>query len=796
MSSERQNLEPEIAHILSIDVVAYSKLLVNEQIELLNELKHIVRETKCSCTAEANGQLIRLPTGDGMVLLFFRSPEEPLQCAVEITEALQAHPHIQVRMGAHSGPVNKIQDVNDRPNVAGAGMNVAQRVLDCGDAGHILLSQHLAADLAEYSHWRPHLHDLGECVVKHGFKLHLVNFHNGSVGNPDRPLRLREADTSRADLNRKAATSRRRVFWLGALALLLLMAAVATFMMLRGAPKGTPEVPEKSVAILPFENWSDESKDSYFADGVQGEILTLLMKVRDLKVISRTSVMKYSDVGTLDLKQVAHQLGVRYFLEGNVQRAGPQVRVGAQLVDGLTGTQLWANSYDRDLADVFGIQTEIAEKIVTQLAAKFTAEEKAAVEERPTSDLVAYDLYLQGKALMARVAFESSRTDDLEEAARLFQEATERDPAFYLAYCQLANAHDQTYFYAIDHTPRRLSLAQAAVDAAVRLRPDAGETHLASANHYYFSRDYDRSLKEVALAEQKLPNDPQPILVLGYIDRRQGKWKTSTQHLERALELDPRNLVFLKQVAQSYSALHRYTDQRRIFERALAIAPDDAALQVQRAAVEFDARGDTHPMHEAIATVLAKDPAAGTTIADMWYQLALCEGDVASASRALGAMKPSAAYEESVPYPKSWCEGLIARLRNDPAAARTAFAAARVEVSDMVDAQPEFAEGLSALGMLDAALGNKAGAIREGERAVELLPPSKDAVVGAMLLQNLSNIHAWTDEKAAALRELKEVTSMPSYLSYGLLLRHPAWAPLRDEPGFKEILASLAASAL
>jgi tetratricopeptide (TPR) repeat protein len=328
------------------------------------------------------------------------------------------------------------------------------------------------------------------------------------------------------------------------------------------------------------------------------------------------------------------------------------------------------------------------------------------------------------------------------------------------------------------------------------LRPGAGETHLASANHYYFSRDYERSLKELALAQQKLPNDPQPILVLGYIERRQGKWKSSTQHLERALELDPRNLIFLKQLAQSYSALRRYTDERQMIDRALAIVPEDAALQVQRAAIEFDAQGNTQPMHEAIETVLARDPAAGTTIADTWYQLALCEGDADSASRALQAMKPSGAHEEGVPYPKSWGEGVIARLRNDPAAARTAFAAARVEVSGMVDADPDFAEGLSALGMLDAALGNKAGAIREGRRAVELLPPSKDAVVGALLLQNLAIIYAWTGENAAALRELKEVTSIPSYLSYGMLLRYPAWAPLRDEPGFKEILASLAASAL
>lgn len=789
MSPEEQNLEPEIAHILSIDVVGYSKLLVNEQIELLNELKHIVRETRCACAAEDEGQLIRLPTGDGMVLLFFRSPEEPLQCAVEITEALRERPHIQVRMGLHSGPVNKIEDVNDRLNVAGAGVNVAQRVLDSGDGGHILLSKRLADDLAEYSHWRPHLQDLGECVVKHGVRLHLFNFHNGPVGNPARPLRLQEADTATADLQRKAGISRRRYRWLGALAFLLLLAAVASFVFVRSESKEA--LPAKSVAVLPFENWSDQAQDPYFAEGVQGEILTLLMKVRDLKVISRPSVIKYRDVPNLDLKRAAKELGVRYFLEGSVQRAGKQVRVAAQLVDALTGAQLWADSYDRDLADVFKIQTEIAESIVTQLAAKFTAEEKAAIEERPTNDIVAYDLYLHGKALMARVAFESSRTDDLAEAAQLFQEATRRDPDFYLAYCELANAHVQTWFYAIDKTPQRLALARAAVDAAVRLRPETGETHLATAKYNYFTRDYEGALKELVLAQQKLPNDPQPILYLAYIERRQADWKSSTEHLEHALELDPRNLVLLKQLAQSCSLLHRYADVRKLLDRALLIAPDDSALQVQHAMVEFDARGDIKPMHDAIEAVLAKDPTAAATIADLWYQLALCEGDAGEASRALNAMKASGAHEEGVPYPRKWCEGIVARLRNDPDAAKAAFLEARAEVARAVEAQPNFAEGLSGLGMIDAALGDKENAIREGQRAVELLPPEKDAVVGSLLLQNLATIHAWTGEKATALQELKEVTSKPSYLSYGMLLRHPVWAPLHDEPGFQEILDAL-----
>ncbi|MEO8438628.1 MAG: hypothetical protein ABI540_00240 [Spartobacteria bacterium] len=791
MSPEDQNLEPEIAHILSIDVVDYSKLLVSEEIELLNQLKRIVRETKCSCAAEASGRLIRIPTGDGMVLLFFHSPEEPLQCAVEITEALQSHPEIKVRMGAHSGPVTMIEDVNDRLNVAGAGMNIAQRVLDCGDAGHILLSKRLANDLAEYSHWRPHLYDMGECVVKHGVKLRLVNFHRDSIGNPARPQRLQQDEAS-AGREVKAAASRRRYFWFGGLMLVLLTAAVMGFFLLRWVGDGRSTAERKGLAVLPFENWSDDSEESYFAEGVQGEILTRLSKVAALKVISRASVIKYGNVKNLDLKKVAEELQVRYFLHGSVQRAEGQVRVNAQLVDGLTGAQLWADRFDRKVADVFKIQTEIAESIVLQLEARLTPEEKVAIEYRPTNDLVAYELYLKAKAIIERVAYQSSRTEDLAGAGQLLEEATSRDPSFYLAYCQLANAYDQIYFYGNDHSPRRFALSEAAVDAAKRLRPDAGETHLAAANHYYFSRDYDQARKELALARRKLPNDAIPIIRQGYIDRREGNWSSSIANFELALKLDPHNLVFLKQLALTYSALRLYNKERKVLDRALAIVPDDPALRVQRAEVEFHARGETEPMRKAIEAVLAKDPAAQKTLGDLAYQVALCEGDAVRAERALALMTPSDAHEESGPYPKEWCEGLIARLRNDPVTAQAAFRAARKELARIVDEEPNFAEGLSALGMVDAALGDKENAIREGRRGVELLPPGKDAVVSPLLLQNLALIYAWTGEKTEALRTLKKVTSMPGYLNYGLLLRHPLWSPLREEPGFQEILASLA----
>jgi serine/threonine-protein kinase len=794
MSPEEQNLEPEIAHILSIDVVGYSKLLVNEQIELLNELKRIVRETNCACAAEASGRLIRLPTGDGMVLLFFRSPEEPVQCAVEIAEALQSRPHIRVRMGAHSGPVNKIVDVNDHLNVAGAGVNVAQRVLDSGDAGHILLSKRLADDLAEYSHWRPHLYDLGECVVKHGFRVHLVNFHRDSIGNPNRPRRIQDAEVSASA--RRKQVDRRKYLWLSAAAIFLLVAVVASYILLRAGSRKSRVFPEKSLAVLPFENLSEESSNAYFADGVQGEILTLLSKVASLKVIGRVSVMRYRDIAHLDLKKIAEDLGVRYFLEGSVQRADKKVRVSAALIDARSEAQLWSESYDENLADVFKIQTEIAEKIVARLEANFTAEEKAAIEEAPTTDLAAYDLYLRGKALIARIAFESSRTNDLLKAAEFFQQATERDPSFYLAYCQLANAHDQIYFYSIDHTPNRLALAQAAVDAAVRLRPDFGETHLALATHYYFGyRDYDRARQELGLAERKLPNDPFPIVLTGYIDRREGDWASSTERLQRALELDPRNLVFLKNLAHTLNAQRNYPEMRKTLDRALAILPGDPALQVQRAGIELDARADAGPMRRAIATALAKDPQVGSVIASEWLGLALCEGDTASASRALAVMDATGAHEEGIPYPRDWIAGVIARMQNDPPAARTSFLAARAALAHIPTERPNFAEGLSALGMIDAALGDKENAIREGSRAVEMLPTSKDAIVGPILLQNLALIHAWTGEKTAALEELTQVTSKPSYLSYGQLRLHPLWAPLRSEARFQEIVTSLAPSA-
>ena len=466
MSAElKPDLQLEIAYLLLIDVVGYSKLLVNEQIELLDKLNRLVRSTASFQAAESNNKLIRVPTGDGMALIFFRSPEEPARCAIEISEALKTHPDIQLRMGVHSGPINQVTDVNDRVNVAGTGINVAQRVMDCADAGHILLTKHVADDLAQYRHWQPYLHDLGEYEVKHGLRLHLVNLYKDGLGNAALPEKLRRGKrwkhTSNATV--RPVNAPRWPKWALFVALLLSAVALALSCIIflhRGskissqvtAGNTTIPISEKSVAVLPFENLSEDKANAYFADGVQDEILTDLAKVADLKVISRTSVMQYKNLATRNLREIAQQLGVAHVLEGSVQRTGNRVRVSAQLIDARTDMHLWAEHYDRDLADVFAIQSEIAKKIADQLQAKISPSEKAAIEKAPTTDLAAFDLYERAKALWADVTDPLHAKENLPQAARLLDEAVARDPQFLLAWCLLSRVHGALYWTGHDRT--------------------------------------------------------------------------------------------------------------------------------------------------------------------------------------------------------------------------------------------------------------------------------------------------------------------------------------------------------
>ena len=802
------DLQLEIAHLLLVDVVGYSKLLVNAQIEVLQDLNQIVRTTECFRAAEASDKLIRVPTGDGMALLFFRSPEEPVRCALEISRALHGHPQFQVRMGVHSGPVNRVTDVNDKANIAGSGINVAQRVVDCGDAGHILLSAHIAEDLVHYRHWQPYLHDIGECEVKHGRRLHLFNLYKDNLGNPKVPEKLK----GQRKWRQKAVAVRPIIApaWSKvALTVALLVLTIAlvisslTFFRRAAPPKITSSatepagsvvssIPEKSVAVLPFENFSDEKEIAYFADGIQDEILTDLAKVADLKVISRTSVMQYKNAVNRNLREIGQQLGVAHVLEGSVQRTANRVRVTAQLIDARTDTHLWAERYDRDLADVFAIQSEIAKTIADQLQAKISPSEKAAIEKPPTTDLAAFDLYERAKALWADVTDSLHAVEKLPQAARLLDEAVIRDPQFLLAWCLLSKVHGALYWTGHDRTQPRLDLANVAVQTALRLQPDAGEAHLALAIYYYYGfRDYGRARSELAIARSTLPNDSEVFLYTGLIDRREGHWEEATRNMARALELDPRNLFILQQLGFSYWSEHRYADQARTYDRALTIKPGDPYTRILRARVALDWKADIKPYQTTLATLIAEDPRIAPDVDFPDYTL--CERTAAAAARVLTSYpRDGVTTEYGVNCPRAYWEGVVARWQGDSAKAQSAFMAARSEVEKLLAAQPDFAAAVSLLGVIDAGLGRKEQALQEGRRGCELLPISKDAVTGMGLAINLAQIYTWTGEKDRAIEQIAAVERLPNLLTYGLLKLHPYWDPLRRDPRFEKVVASLA----
>jgi len=644
--------------------------------------------------------------------------------------------------------------------------------------------------------------------VKHGLRLHLFNLYKDNLGNPQVPEKLWRRKRWKQSVSVRPISAPRSPKFALIVALLVSTIALVISSLIFFHPTSRPPaalaapgaiagsaaapIPEKSIAVLPFENLSGEKENAYFADGVQDEILTGLAKVADLKVISRTSTMQYKVGVERNLREIAKALGVAHVLEGSVQRAGGRVRVSAQLIEARTDSHLWAERYDRDVADVFAIESELAGKIVAQLKSKLSPEEKAAIEERPTADLAAYDLYAHAKSLIAN-ALLSEMSKDLFEAVRLLGEAVKRDPSFFLAYYELAHAHDLIYQSGFDHTPARLALADGAIQSLRRLRPDTGETHLALAKHLYWGYlDYDRARQEVTSAEQALPNNADAFVLAAYIDRRQGRWAESTRNFERASELDPRNVAILQQLSLNYENLRRYADLAAMLDRALTIAPTSVALRTQRAGVALNSHADPKPLHTTIQAILAENPNAAPLLADQWLPLALYERDPATAERALATMPPGGCYDAGIPFPNTWCEGLAARMRGDQPAARAAFINAQKELEKMLHDQPDYAEALCALGVIDASLGNKEDAIREGRRAVKLMPVSKNSIEGPLLIKYLALIYAWTGEKDRAFKRLDEAAKLPGYLSYGQLRLHPIWEPLRGDPRFGGVLASLA----
>jgi serine/threonine protein kinase/tetratricopeptide (TPR) repeat protein len=554
----------------------------------------------------------------------------------------------------------------------------------------------------------------------------------------------------------------------------------------------TAAIPEKSIAVLPFENLSEEKANQFFADGVQDEILTDLARIADLKVISRMSVMQYKSGIARNLREISQQLGVANVVEGRVQRSGNRVRVNAQLVDTRTDRHLWAQTYDRDLADVFAIQSEIAKTIADQLQAKLSPREQAAIERPPTSDITAFDLYTRAKTVRLRLgSLASGERPNVLQAIDLLNQAVERDPSFFDAYCLLAFSHYVLYFEGFDHTSARLALAEAAVQAASGLRPDAGETHLARAqNLYHGYLDYEGAMGELELARQTVPNDPWLFFWRGMIERRQGRWEESIQDLERGIELDPRNFHILEEAAFCYKALRRYGEERATRDRVLAFEPDNAVIKVERALVELNSKASTRPLHQMIDSIRASNPAAMPSIADAWLVCALAERDATTAKDALNATGENPmnlGSNDNVRFKRSFFEGVIARVAKDEDKARLAFTAARAEQEKIVRAQPNYALAVCALGLIDAALGRKDGALREGRRAVELLPPEKDALDGSAMIKYLAVIAAWVGDKDLAFEQLANAIRLPTGLSYGELKLLPLWDPLRGDRRFEKL---------
>jgi len=706
----------------------------------------------------------------------------------------------------HSGPVSGVIDVNDQSNIAGAGMNIAQRVMDCGDAGHILLSRHIAEDLENYRVWQPYLHELGECEVKHGLRLGLVNFYSDEIGNREVPWKLKEAppQTPAAAPSGPTAPPKRRVLFVTSL---LLLAALASglFIFSRRTSRPQTVVPtatiipalpasDKSIAVLPFENLSDDKQNTYFADGVQDQILTNLSKVSDLRVISHTSVQQYKSGAARNMREIGRQLGVAFILEGSVQRAPNRLRITANLIDARTDSHIWAESYDRDVADLFAIQSELAQSIAAQLQARLSPEQKAEIEERPTRDLVAFELFLQAKEIIDSYVIAQDVRAALLKAQQSLEQATARDENFILAYCYLARAHDLLYFFDLDPVPSRILLAEAAARAAIRLRPDSAEAHLAMADYYFrCHRDYDRAQRELAVARPGLPNSTPFFILSGYINRRQNHWLEAERDFATAVRLDPRNPNAYNLLADTYVLERRFPQADQVSKRVIAAGEDTPIVRYRRAAAQFFGTGDSKPLREALAKAPPDmDVGGGQTPSRVW--LALIDRNYAEAERVL-AVSPREDFQDidfSFYYPRAWFEAMIARAKGDTAGALAAFGNVRAILEQRLTVKPEHARTLAVLAQVDANLGRKELAIREVQHAIDLMPASKDIYDGVLVLEGLAQVYTWTDERDRAIELLQKLVTMPGYVNYARLKTYPTWSPLRGDPRFEQLVASMA----
>jgi TolB-like protein/class 3 adenylate cyclase/Tfp pilus assembly protein PilF len=771
----------EIGHVLFIDIVGYSKLLINEQSGLLQKLKEVVRGTEQVRLAEVQGKLLRLPTGDGGALVFRTSPEAPVLCAIEISKELKRHPELRVRMGVHSGPVNEITDLNEQANIAGAGINIAQRVMDCGDAGHILLSRHVAEDLEQYPRWRPYLHELGECEVKHGVRVGVVNLSGDGVGNAEAPKKFQAVRKHRA-----------HVRWAEVAIGLLVLGAIVTgvFFFARRPTVSVLRVLDKSIAVLPFANLSRDPDNAYFADGIQDEILTRLSKIADLKVISRTSTQHYKSAPE-NLPEIAKQLGVANVLEGSVQKSGDAVRVNVQLIKAANDSHLWADTYDRKLTDIFAVESEIAKGIAESLQAKLTGGEEQALAVKPTNNPEAYDAYLRGLAFEAHGGYSN---DALRNAISSYKRAVQLDPNFALGWARLSRGHAWLYFHAGDVTAARRDAAERALENAQKLQPDTPETQLALGwFQYHVLREYGLAKATFKQVSKILPGSSEVPDALSAIALREGHWDESVAYVEQALAHDPRNADLLSTVAWTYAVLRQFPMARRFYDRALDILPNDPDLVAIKATI-YQAEGNLQEATKILSEVNVQSPFNAFTAKIM--QLTL-ERNLDEAIQLLQARQTQFHFGSELE--KADNQALLAlaqRLAGDTAAAKATADQARNAFEPLCKNEPDNFVFAQMLSLANAVRGDKDSAFKEAERAIMLLPSTKDRVYGPGNEELLALIQTIFSEHSSAISTLGRLLQTPysSTIRYtpvpitpALLRLDPFWDPLRSDPAFEKL---------
>jgi TolB-like protein/class 3 adenylate cyclase/predicted Zn-dependent protease len=785
-AKSENNLRLEIGHVLFIDLVGYSKLLIEEQKERLRQLTNIVLATGQVARA-TNERLVRLPTGDGMALVFRNSAEEPAQCALEITEALKARPEIRVRMGIHSGPVSEVTDVNGRTNIAGAGINMAQRVMDCGDAGHILLSKHVAEDLEEYEQWRPLLHELGTCEVKHGARFGVVNLYADQVGNSQLPKKFQA-------LRKHSA----RMRWMGTTSALLALAAIVAgvVMFSRNRGRSVLAAPEKSIAVLPFENRSHDPDNAYFADGIQDEILTRLSKIADLKVISRTSTQHYKSAPE-NLSEIAQQLGVAHILEGSVQKSGDAVRVNVQLIKAANDSHLWADTFDRKLTDIFSVESEVAKAIAEQLRAHLTDREEQVIAAKPTGNPEAYDAYLRGLAYTLKAGADDPV--NALAAQKYLKEAVRLDPKFALAWALLSYVDARGYLTLnLQPTVALREEVRQAADTALTLQPNLGEAILAKGYyHYACLKDYDTAVRYFEQARPLLPSSSRIPEYMAYLERRRGQWERSESYFNEAERLDPRNAFLLTQHALSYQCLRRFPEALRKLDQVLNITPDDIDTLVFKAAT-FQAEGDLPraaallaPLHPSADQTLALETQVGQAILERRPApiIARLKEILAKPDPALGYLNGELRF---------WL-GWAQEVAGDHGAAQESWKQARSELEPFLRQQPENWVLIGDLAVTNMGLGDKTAAFAFVEKAIAVNPIEKDPMDGPGSIEILARVSAKMGEPERAVGALQKLLSTPYEsplnaanvpLTPALLRLDPMFDPLRGDPRFQKLAAS------